>query len=252
MALLVPQIAANYAAADRSHETQAREQWDRILADPIPPSAILLSNDRDEMMPLWYIQYVENQRRDLVGLFPLITPAPEHANIVRLTDSLLDANRPLFLIKPMPGLEIKYRLVDADGPLVRVVGRATDAPPRFASNAVLGDRVRVIGYDAARQAESLRVAIYWQALRGLEDNYTTFVHLVDERGQKVAQGIDHQVGGEFYPTKMWEVGEVLRDEQTVTLPSSLAPKEYRLMVGMYRQPDLSLGDPVEIGAIDLR
>jgi hypothetical protein len=250
------QLITNLPAADRSRETQAREQWTRILAAPIPQNAILISNDRDEMMPLWYMQYVENTRRDLLGLFPLVTPAPQHATIVRLTDSVLDVGRPVFFIKPMPGIEIKYRVAASD-PLMRVLGRAADAPPQnvgaFGRTPLLGDRVRVLGYDGWREPGALRVAIYWQPRAKLERNYTTFAHLLDAHGNKVAQGNDHQVGGEFYPTSLWDVGETLRDEQVIALPPNSAPGSYRLLVGMYHQPDLEmLGEPVEIGAVDVK
>jgi hypothetical protein len=251
--LLLPQAVANLPAADRSRDTQARDQWNAILAVQIPPNAILLSNDRDEMMPLWYIQYVENRRPDLLGLFPLVTPAPEYANIARLADAGLETRRPVYLIKSMPGLEIKYRLANSNAPLVQVVGPAVDAPPRFSSNAVLGDHVRVTGYDAAKEGQDLRVAIYWQPEDKLAYNYTTFAQLVDEGGLKVAQGVDHQVGGEYYPTGMWEKGQVLRDEHMIALPQGLSAQQYRLVVGMYRQPDQEpLGEPVEIGKIDLK
>ena len=33
-----------------------------------------MTNDRDEMMPLGILQYVEGRRLDLTGLFPLIQP----------------------------------------------------------------------------------------------------------------------------------------------------------------------------------
>ena len=33
---------------------------------------MLISNDRDEMMPLWYMQQVEGRRPDLAGVFPLL------------------------------------------------------------------------------------------------------------------------------------------------------------------------------------
>ena len=251
--LIASQLLGNFAFADRSHETQHRERWTRILAAPIPQNAILISNDRDEMMPLWYIQYVENTRRDLLGLFPLLTPSPEHANIARLTDSVLDEGRPVFFIKPMPGIQVKYRLEPFESPLVRVLGRAADAPPQFASDALLGGIVRVAGYDVAREAGSVRVAIYWQPRVKLESDYVTFVHLLDAGGNKVAQGTDHQVGGDFYPTSMWDVGEVLRDEQAITLPPTIAPGSYRVVVGMYRHRDVGqLGEPVEIGIVELK
>jgi len=250
--LLIPQFVINLPLADRSQETQLRAQWTRILSARIPQNAILISNDRDEMMPMWYMQYVENARRDLFGLFPVITPAPQYANIARLTDAVLDAGRPVFFIKPMPGIEIKYRLAAAE-PLVSVVGRTVDVPPQFASNAALADRVRVIGYDLTREPNALRVAIYWQPRVKLERNYTTFVHLLDASGSKIAQGNDHQVGGEFYPTSMWDAGETLRDEQAITLPQNVVPGTYRLLIGMYFAPDMErLGEPVEIGTVQLK
>ena len=250
--LLIPQLITNFAFADRSRETQAREQWTRILSAPIPPNTILISNDRDEMTPLWYVQYVENVRRDLLGLFPLITTAPEHANVGRLTDGVLDAHRPVYFIKPMPGIEVKYR-VENSGALWRVAEGYQGRVPQNPSGAIFADRVRVLGYDVTREANVLRVAIYWVPLAQLDRNYMTFVQLFDARGGKIAQGNDHQVGGEFYPTTLWNVGETLRDEHTIELPPGLAPSTYYLFVGMYRLPDFeSLGEPAEIGWLDLR
>ncbi len=241
------QLVTNLPLVDRSHETTARDQWTRILAAPIPPTSILLSNDRDEMMPLWYMQYVENKRRDLLGLFPLVVPYS--TNIVRLTDALLDTGRPVFFVKPMPGIEIKYRLADAP-PLVQVLGSVKYMTPQFSSDAILAEQVRVLGYDLAREQNSLRVAVYWQSRAHLNRDYTTFVHLLDAHGDKIAQGNDHQVGGAFYPTSQWLVGETLRDEQIIPLPPNLALGDYRLVVGMYAESD-SIGEPVDIGKLKI-
>jgi hypothetical protein len=250
--LLAPQVAFNFPHADRSHETQAREQWTRILSTPIPPNAILISNDRDEMMPLWYIQFVENTRRDLLGLFPLVTPAPEHANIGRLTDSVLDANRPVYFVKPMPGIEVKYR-VELSGEMLRVLGRAAERTLPNSSGAILAERVHVLGYAVAREPSAWRVMLDWVPLAKLDRDYTTFVHLLDPRGSKIAQGNDHPVGGAFYPTTLWDVGETLRDEFTIAMPPNLAPGVYTLVTGMYALPDFELiGDPVAFGYVEIQ
>ena len=247
--LLVPQFVANLPHADRRHETQHREQWTRILSAPIPPDAILVSNDRDEMMPLWYIQYVENTRRDVLGLFPRLTPAPDFANVVRVTDTALSTSRPVYFIKPMPGIEIKYRLEPMD-----VLWRVSAQPrvPQHASDAVLGNRVRVLGYDVTRELDELRITLYWSPLTKLNRDYTTFVHLLDARGNKIAQGNDHQVGGVYYPTTLWEIGETLRDEFVITLPPHFAVGSYTLVAGMYASPEMEmLGEPVAIGVIQM-
>ena len=248
IAILAPQLTANFSVADRSREIQPREQWTKILAEPIPRNAILVSNDRDEMMPLWYMQYVENTRRDLLGVFPLITP--ENTTIARITDRALATNRPVFFIKAMPGIEIKYAIQPFDANLDRV--QPAEMRPPFASSASIAERVRVIGFDARRAQNELRVVIYLQPRARLAANYTTTVQLHGARGGKIAQGNDHQVGGEFYPTVLWEPDEILRDEHIIDLPPDLKPGIYRLFFGMYRQPDFDpLGALEEIGGIDL-
>lgn len=249
LAMLTVQGITNLPRADRSHETHHREQWTRILSAPIPPNAILISNDRDEMMPLWYIQYVENTRRDVLGLFPRITPAPEFANVARVTDTALSTARPVYFIKPMPGIEIKYRLEPTDG-----LWRVSTQPrvPQHASDAVLGNRVHVLGYDVTRQSDELRITLYWSPLTKLNRDYTTFVHLLDARSNKIAQGNDHQVGGVFYPTTLWEIGETLRDEFVIALPLDFAAGAYTLVAGMYALPEMEmLGEPVTIGVIQM-
>ena len=227
----------------------AREQWTRLLASA-PTDAVLISNDRDEMMPLWYLQFVENTRRDVVGLFPRITPAPEYSNVARLTASVIDTGRPVFFIKNMPGLEIKFR-TQASGALWQVV--ETNRAPEKVIDAILGKRVRILGFDAMRDADALRAVIFWQPLVKLDANYTTFAHLLDSNGKKIAQGNDHQVGGEFYPTSLWDAGETLRDEFVISLPPNIVQGDYRLLVGMYRSSDGEmLGEPVVVGGVEIK
>ncbi len=123
----------------------------------------------------------------------------------------------------------------------------------FASDAAIANRVRVTSFDVARAANVLRVAIFWQPIAKLDSKYTTFVHLLDSRGNKIAQGNDHQVGGEFYPTSLWEPGEILRDEFVISLSSNLAPGNYQLLAGMYRATDgEKLGAPVIIGTVEIK
>lgn len=248
------QLFNNYSIADRSNDTLPRSQWTRILSAPTPQNAILISNDRDEMMPLWYIQYVENTRRDLLGLFPLITPNPRYANVGRLTESVIDSTRPIYFVKPMPGLEIKFR-VEPSPPLVRVLGRAAGGAPQYSSNGTIGTSVRVIGYDVTHESLQLRLAIYFQAQSKLERNYTTFMHLISVHGGKAAQSADHQVGGDLYPTSLWQIGETLRDEHIIPL-DAVPPGTFRLFVGMYYLKTISgseidpYGD-AEIGVIEI-
>jgi hypothetical protein len=247
-------LALNYPRVDQSHNYEVRDRWQEILAEPLPWRAILISNDRDEIMPLWYYQFVEGQRLDLHGLFPLIVPDPAYENIVRLVDDILATGRPIYLIKEMPGLEIKYQL-EPFGSLVKVVGPAVTTVPDHSQRVGLSEEVLLIGYDQGPHSlhpdEELHITLYWQIQRELKRVYSSFVHLVDEEGQRVA-GSDQQPGGEFYPTNLWRPGEILRDEHILTVSPETPPGRYRLLVGMYSYPSLEpLGESIFIGRLEI-
>lgn len=227
-------IRAGVAAAAPSRD------WPAILSAPLPRGAVLLSNDRNEMMPMWYYQYVDHRRPDLIGLFPLITPDPAFANVGRVLDRALASGRPVYLIKPMDGLSLKADL-SPEGPLWRAA--AIQTGPAVPVNQTLppsptGDTVRLLGVtlqpDPPQAGQPLEVTLYWQAVQPLAADYTSFVHLVDPQGQGVAQS-DHWPGGDYYPSRLWQAGETLRDRHTLTVPAGEVAGPYRLRVGMYFQ-----------------
>jgi hypothetical protein len=243
----------HYAGSDQSDNTRARDRWQTILDEPLPADAVLVSDDRNNIMPLWYFQYVGHQRPDLLGLFPLITP--DYPTLGPILDLALSTEWPVYLIKGMPGVEVKVR-VEAEGGLWRVVGPAVDGQPAYPMDAHLDEAVALIGYDQEprnpRPGQEVHVSLYWQVLRPLDAEYHTFVHLLDAAGDKVAQN-DRQPGGVFYPSTLWQPGERLRDEHVLAVPADAAPGVYRLLVGMYALPpggELEpLGEPVVAGQI---
>jgi len=123
-----------------------------------------------------------------------------------------------------------------------------------------GDRIALIGYDldapTVRPGDVLSVRLYWQALQPVGEDYTYFVHVLDEDGKLVAQ-CDAQPRGGTYPTSIWDKGEIVPDECRVQLPS-LAPGQYALKAGLYGWPSLQRlavdggGDSVDLGAITVR
>ncbi len=249
----------SYAANDRSLDRSARTAWEAVLAGPLPNGALLISNDRDEMVPQWYLKYVEGQRPDLDGLFPLIQPGPAWADVAAVTEQALLTGRPVYLIKPMPGLEVKFDLQPVAsgsgiGGLVRVLGPAPDGAVALPSGILFGDRLRLYGYEALPGAVSagqpLTVTLYWDVLTTPEHDYTTFVHLVNADGRVIAQS-DHRPGGVYYPTSLWRSGDRLRDTHELIIPADPGPQPYTLVVGLYRlAPDLQhLGSPQAVGQL---
>jgi hypothetical protein len=245
-----------YAVADQSEKTEARTRWERILAEPLPPGAVLVSNDRNQIMPLWYFQYVDGVRPDLLGLFPLITP--DYPTLGHVLDLALSTGRPVYLIKEMPGIEVKVE-VEPQGRLWRVLGSAAEKEPDYPGYVQLDDALALTGHDRAPRSpgpgETLLVSLYWEALRPLDAEYHSFVHLLDGEGQVAARS-DRQPGGVYYPTGMWRPGERLRDDHLLALPDDLPAGVYRLLVGMYALTDdgtlQPLGEPAVIGQVGVK
>ena len=254
VALVLPiyLVITNFASHDRSQDVTA-QAWDALLAQPIPQDAILITNDRDEMMPQWYLKYVEGRRADLTGLFPLIQPDPEWADVGAVTDQALRSGRPVYLIKPMDGLEVRFNLAP-EGALVRVVGPAAAAPPAQLAGSTFGDAIRLADYDVAPDAlkpgGAAEIALLWRPLTRLDADYTTFVHLINANGDKVAQS-DHRPGGVYYPTSLWKPGETLIDKHTLALPVDLGPGPYTLIVGLYDNTAemRGIGEAQEVGVV---
>jgi hypothetical protein len=101
--------------------------------------------------------------------------------------------------------------------------------------ADLGGKVRLLGYNIEsgfRPGDNIHLTLFWQCLEEMEQSYTVFTHLVDAVDGIVAQKDNPPVDG-FYPTTMWEVGEIVRDQYDLVIPSDAPSGEYRLNVGMY-------------------
>jgi hypothetical protein len=255
LALPLGLLVSNVDALDQSGNTAARTGWEGLLAEPLPPDAILISNDRNEIMPMWYFQYVDGVRPDLLGLFPLVTP--DYPTVGNVLDLALSTGRPVYLIKEMPGIEIRVN-VEPEGLLWRVLGSAAFTEPTFDRNDLLDDAVALLGYDLSprppRPGDAMQVSLIWEALRPLDTVYHSYIHLLDADGNRVAQS-DRQPGGVHYPTTLWQPGERLRDDHWLEIPADAPPGVYRIVAGMYAfiedgslQP---LGEPVTIGQVEV-
>ncbi len=126
---------------------------------------------------------------------------------------------------------------------LRVVTTGIEDPPhrepRFTCPAIshpvdarFGDAIALLGYDLAQSDDSLRVTLYWQALRPMGRPYTVFVHLIAPDGQIAAQQ-DAMPQQGAAPTSCWRPGEFITDPYTLTLPAQLPPGRYRLETGWY-------------------
>jgi hypothetical protein len=102
--------------------------------------------------------------------------------------------------------------------------------------ANLGDQVTLLGYDVSPEVvqpgQTLDLTLYWQARRGMSEDYTVFTHLVAADGRMVAQQ-DNQPAEGRYPTSAWDAGEIVVDRYRLTVAPEAPGGEYHLEVGMY-------------------
>ena len=140
-----------------------------------------------------------------------------------------------------------------------------DLSPRL--DVHFGESIRLRGYELPdahfKPGDELFLTLYWQAGRLMGEDYTVFVHLLDDGGTLRSQWDSAPVHG-ARPTSGWLTGEVISDTVALPLPSDLPMGTYRITLGMYQplngqrllafDPDrrplpdarLILGSPVEV------
>ncbi len=109
----------------------------------------------------------------------------------------------------------------------------------------LGDLVQLVGYSMAVAGPSsadasaglvLDVTLYWQAEDRPPTDYTVFVHVLDSRGERIAQGDGPPSGGR-YPSSQWTPGQIVKDARRVSLPKDTNPADLLVVVGLYTPTD---------------
>jgi hypothetical protein len=99
-----------------------------------------------------------------------------------------------------------------------------------------GDSIALVGYVvepiATGPGGTLHVALRWQALHALHDNYTVFVHLMRTGAQIWAQD-DHVPDDGRAPTSTWTAGQVVTDVFDLRVSPDAPLDTYQLIVGLY-------------------
>ena len=108
-----------------------------------------------------------------------------------------------------------------------------------------GGVMKLLGYDLSisniqypitynlKPGDSLTVTLYWQSLAEMNQDYSTFVHLLDKNELMVAQR-DMYPGQGLYPTSLWSAGDTIANRYVLTLPeTAFAPNQAQLEVGLY-------------------
>lgn len=106
------------------------------------------------------------------------------------------------------------------------------ASPAHSLDAVLGESIRLRGYDTAVTDTAVALTLTWTSERPVMEDYDVFVHILDQQGEIVAQADQQPLQG-LAPTSLWQPGDAIRHPLTIPLPADLPSAEYRLHTGMY-------------------
>ena len=147
--------------------------------------------------------------------------------------------------------------------------------PQFAlacplSDPASGHAIALQGYSlppdvasgGVHPGDTLRVQLTWQAERQPTRDYASYVHLLNEQGDRVASQ-DNPATGAADPTTRWSPTQPITDTASLPLPPDLPPGTYRLVAGMYATGSggvsplmptcpQAYGDAVLLGTVEVR
>ena len=135
-------------------------------------------------------------------------------------------------------------------PVAPSAGQVTPISARFGETILL-DGVS-LEERSVTPGDAITFALMWRADDAIAFDYSIFAHLLNSENEKVAQ-LDWQPNDGIGPRSMttWSAGEILVDEQSLTLSEGLPNGDYRLVIGVYDWRDgqrlKASGDNVEAG-----
>jgi len=109
----------------------------------------------------------------------------------------------------------------------------------------LGEQIELVGSKieptSLQSGGALTIRLFWRAITPSLRDYTVFAHVLDERGNLVAQSDGQPLSG-AYPVSWWWPGQTVEDVHEIALREAV-PGTYRVAVGMY---DLETGERLPV------
>jgi uncharacterized membrane protein len=103
--------------------------------------------------------------------------------------------------------------------------------------AQFGLSIQLIGFrldsQSSPKGSTLNILLQWLAPRPPDTDYTVFIHLLDGKGNLVAQNDAYPTWLTPQPTSQWPLNQAILDRHTITLPPRLPAGAYTLQVGLY-------------------
>ncbi|HEY4185648.1 MAG TPA: carbohydrate-binding family 9-like protein [Polyangia bacterium] len=144
---------------------------------------------------------------------------------------------PLLLSSPACVEQDDDKPTEEDMKAVRANLLATPPTPRSVVNADLDGKLAYLGMDfdppVAEPGKPLKLTHYWKSVASPGDGWRIFTHLEGSDHQGFLNADHGPVAGK-YSVNQWKPGEIIRDEQTVTLPANWTANAVLVYVGSWR------------------
>ena len=102
--------------------------------------------------------------------------------------------------------------------------------------ATFGDGIYLRGYDLnaskIQSSSALTLTLHWQATAPVDKDYTMFILVLNERGEKVGQA-DVPPGAPRSPTSTWQTGRYIDAVQTIPVQTDRLTGRYWIAIGVY-------------------
>ncbi len=220
---------SNYPRLDQSNNYAARDYAQSVLRDNIAKNAVVIA-PWEVATPLRYLQFVENQRPDLL----VVHVSPIWPQFAAMLDRARELNRPFYNVEFNPEFKqgAEYRSVQA----VPLPHHEQPHPKYKLQNANMVKEVEVIGYDLDPDppvpGQPVCVLIYYRALARMYPMYASVLSLGDILG-KPLKDVPSFPSSFFYPTFLWQAGDVYRDVYAFVLPIDAPTGLYTLDLNWY-------------------
>ena len=104
--------------------------------------------------------------------------------------------------------------------------------PTTRAPADTDDGLHLQGYDLLDEPAGHSLRLFWETGEAVSSDWITYIHMTDPQGELVVQFDGPPFAG-LLPTSQWKPNSLYIDSRKLELPSSIAPGDYLLRIGLY-------------------